>query len=219
MTVIKLVQNDQVRSSIGLEQLIHALHSSLRSPRLTLFSRSIPVTLSQTSDHKASGPEHFSDNTRGRATMTSPTSSSSPNSESSDPDMDELISSMGRNTFSDKTRPPGTTSVGLRMNSSGHYSCHGYCVESDKPCKRDGMEVVQCGKDIERYCSQHNPEKKHLQCNPLNKTRRRRCAIICSIGAGEVREDGRPICNKHHKEGAKLMDGSRYPPHPRLNKE
>ncbi|KAF9274628.1 hypothetical protein BGZ74_004287, partial [Mortierella antarctica] len=63
-----------------------------------------------------------SGNTRSRATMTSPTTSSSlksESSESSDPDMDKLTLSMGRNRLSDETSRPGTTPVDLRIKSNG----------------------------------------------------------------------------------------------------
>lgn len=154
--------------------------------------------------------------------MTSPTSSSSPkseSSESSEPDMDELTSSMCWNTLSDETSPPGTTPTDLRIKFNGHYSCQGYTVEG-KLCDRDGIDEVQVDKDVGRYCFQHNPENKNQRCRAYNRDGEQ-CATICSIDAGEVREVrgvGRPICNTHHEWGAKLIDGPRYPAHPRRNK-
>ncbi|KAK3842661.1 MAG: hypothetical protein J3R72DRAFT_129914 [Linnemannia gamsii] len=175
------------------------------------------LLLSQTSDHEVRGTEHVSDNTRSRATMTSPTPSS-PNSESFKSNMDELTLSMGKSRLSDETSPPCTIPIDPRIKSNGQYSCQGYTVES-KLCDRDGIDVVKFKKDFGRYCFQHNPEKEDQKCHAYNRNGIDRCANTCSINAGEVREDSRPICNTHHKLGAKLIDGSHYPAHPRLNKK
>ncbi len=156
--------------------------------------------------------------------MTSPTLPSSPKSElsqSSDPDMDQLTLSMDRHALSDGSSPLDTTPTGPRINSNGHYSCQG-CTVDGKLCNSDGVEVVQLQQGIGRYCFQHNPKTEDQICLAYNKNRRKgekeivRCGNKCST-AGEIREDGRPICNNHHKWGAKLIDGSTYPPHSRTD--
>lgn len=150
--------------------------------------------------------------------MTSPVSSYSRKSElpePSDPDMGELTSSMGRNTLSDEASSPGTTQIDPRIKSDG---CQGYTVGGNL-CVRYGKDVVQFEEGIGYYCFQHNPEKEDQRCLAYNKKGGARCANTCSSDAGEVREDGRPICNTHHKWGAKLVDGSYYPAHRHLNKK
>lgn len=147
---------------------------------------------------------------------TLPSSRKSKSSKSSDLDLDKLTLSMGRSTLSDETSSPGTTLIDPRIKSNGQYSCQGYTVEG-KLCDRDGK--VQFEKGIGQYCFQHSPPKKNQRCHAYNRKGGEQCAKTCSIIAGEVREDGHPICNIHHEWGAKLIDGSHYPAHPRLNKK
>ncbi|KAF9923757.1 hypothetical protein FBU30_006192 [Linnemannia zychae] len=124
---------------------------------------------------------------------------------------------MGRNALTDETTPPSIDPIDPRVKLNGRYSCQGLTVEG-KLCDRDGIDEVPLKEGIGFYCFQHNPEKSHQRCLAYNKGGKR-CANTCSISAGEVREDGRPICNTHHKWGAKLIDKSHYPGHHCLNKK
>lgn len=140
--------------------------------------------------------------------------SSSPKSESSNPEMDMLAFAIGKNTLSDDT----STATDLRIKFNGQPSCQGYTVDH-KLCDKDGINVVRFKTGIGLYCFTHDPVNSEQQCLAWNKKGDRRCANICSMKKGEVREDGRCICNFHHKHGARLIDSTYYPPHPANKKK